>query len=125
MSEINDFQSHFGIGAVVARTGLTAAGIRMWEKRYTAVTPERTESNRRRYRAEDVERLVLLKRLTDRGHAISTIANLGLLELEQRLEEAESLLRVKSDDRTPNSRILLVGVGLDDQTGFRNSRIIG
>ena len=114
MSEINDFQSHFGIGAVVARTGLTAAGIRMWEKRYTAVTPERTESNRRRYRAEDVERLVLLKRLTDRGHAISTIANLGLLELEQRLEEAESLLRVKSDDRTPNSRILLVGLGLED-----------
>jgi DNA-binding transcriptional MerR regulator len=85
----------------------------MWEKRYGAVTPERTESNRRLYRAEDVERLMLLKKLTDRGHAISTIANLGLKELEQRLEEAESLLRVKGSSQGVLSRLLLVGVGLE------------
>lgn len=114
MSKTEEQQSHFGIGAVVARTGLTAPGIRMWEKRYGAVEPERTDSNRRLYRAEDVERLMLLKKLTDRGHAISTIANLGLAELEKRFEEAESLLRVKTGSHGVRSRLLLVGVGLED-----------
>lgn len=114
MSQTEEQLSLFGIGAVVARTGLTAPGIRMWEKRYGAVTPERTESNRRLYHAEDVERLVLLKKLTDRGHAISTIANLSLPELEQRLEDAESLLRVTGNTQGPISRLLLVGPGLED-----------
>lgn len=113
MPTVEPNQSHFGIGAVVSRTGLTAPGIRMWEKRYAAVTPERTESNRRLYRAEDVERLVLMKRLTDRGHAISTIANLSLPELEDRLEDAESLLRIKNAAHKNHSRLLLVGVALD------------
>ncbi len=114
MSKTEEQQSHFGIGAVVARTGLTAPGIRMWEKRYEAVVPERTESNRRLYRAEDVERLVLMKKLIDRGHAIRNIANLGLVELEKRLEDAESLLRVKAGNHVQTSRLLVVGVGLED-----------
>jgi DNA-binding transcriptional MerR regulator len=86
----------------------------MWEKRYGAVEPDRSNSNRRLYRAEDVERLVLMKRLTDRGHAISTIANLGLLDLEERLEKAESLLRVKAGAAAPASRLLVVGSGMED-----------
>ena len=86
----------------------------MWEKRYGAVEPDRSDSNRRLYRAEDVERLVLMKRLTDRGHAISTIANLGLLDLEERLEKAESLLRVKAGAAAPASRLLVVGNGMED-----------
>lgn len=114
MSKTKEQQRHFGIGAVVSRTGLTAPGIRMWEKRYGAVMPARTGSNRRLYSAEDVERLALMKKLTDRGHAISTIANLGLDELDQRLEEAESLLRVKGGNHVVTSRLLLVGVGLEE-----------
>ncbi len=114
MSETEEKQSHFGIGAVVARAGLTAPGIRMWEKRYGAVVPERTESDRRLYRAEDVERLILMKKLIDRGHAIRNIANLGLEELEKRLEDAESLLRVKAGNHVQTSRLLVVGVGLED-----------
>ena len=114
MKQADETTSHFGIRAVVGRTGLTAPSIRMWEKRYNAVVPDRSDSNRRLYSAEDVERLGLLKKLTDRGHAISTIANLGLAELEQRLEDAESLMRVKSGTPVRNSRILLVGVGLEE-----------
>ena len=114
MNGTTETQSHFGIGAVVARTGLSAPAIRMWEKRYDAVEPDRSDSNRRLYRAEDVERLVIMKRLTERGHAISTIAHLTLGDLEKRLEEAESLLRVKSGDHKTHSRLLLIGVGLDD-----------
>jgi DNA-binding transcriptional MerR regulator len=80
-------ESLYGMGAVTERTGLNAPGIRMWEKRYGAVVPERSETNRRLYRSEDVERLTLMKKLTDRGHAISRIANLSLEELNTLSDE--------------------------------------
>ncbi|MGE9269327.1 MAG: MerR family transcriptional regulator, partial [Verrucomicrobiales bacterium] len=73
----------FGIGAVVRRTGLSAQGIRMWEKRYDAVVPKRSDTNRRLYRREDVERLVRMKQLTEAGHSISSIAGLSLEQLER------------------------------------------
>ncbi|MFC7339174.1 MerR family transcriptional regulator [Haloferula chungangensis] len=78
----------YGMRAVAERTGLKAPSIRMWEKRYGAVVPERTETNRRVYRSEDVERLSLMKKLTDRGHAISRIAHLGLESLQTLLNES-------------------------------------
>lgn len=114
MSQSESAQSHFGIGAVVTRTGLSAPGIRMWEKRYGAVEPGRNDSNRRLYGAEDVERLCLMKKLSDRGHAISTIANLSLLELEQRLEKAESLMRVKMENSVAPKRLLVIGTDLEE-----------
>ena len=77
----------YGIGAVVRQTGLPAPTIRIWEKRYGAVSPIRTETNRRLYSAEDVARLGLLRSLTEQGHSIGNIANLSLSELEQQFSE--------------------------------------
>lgn len=77
----------YGIGAVVRQTGLPAPTIRIWEKRYGAVSPIRTETNRRLYSAEDVARLGLLRSLTELGHSIGNIANLSLSELEQQFSE--------------------------------------
>jgi MerR family transcriptional regulator, light-induced transcriptional regulator len=65
------------IKAVAQQTGLNAHVIRIWEKRYGAVTPSRTDSNRRLYSSEEVERLRLLKRATVAGHGISNIARLS------------------------------------------------
>ena len=74
----NGSKMTYGIGAVVRHTGLSAPNIRMWEKRYNAVVPTRTETNRRLYTADDVEKLTLLRLLTERGHSIKNIANLSL-----------------------------------------------
>jgi methanogenic corrinoid protein MtbC1 len=68
----------------VNRTGLSPHVIRMWEKRYAAVTPERTPTNRRLYSDADMQRLSLLRQATLCGHSIGNIANLPtdrLLEL--------------------------------------------
>jgi DNA-binding transcriptional MerR regulator/methylmalonyl-CoA mutase cobalamin-binding subunit len=65
------------IKAVAQQTGLNAHVIRIWEKRYGAVTPSRTDSNRRLYSSEEVERLKLLRRATQGGHGISNIARLS------------------------------------------------
>lgn len=56
------------------RAGITPHVIRAWEKRYHAVSPDRTTSNRRLYSMSEVERLRLLGILTNHGHRISDIA---------------------------------------------------
>lgn len=70
------------IQSVAERTGLTPHVIRVWEKRYSTVQPTRSEGNQRRYSDEDVRRLRLLNRATQRGHSIGTIAHLGTPQLE-------------------------------------------
>ena len=62
---------------VVSRlTGLTADTIRVWERRYGAVAPDRTDGNKRRYSGSQVRRLVLLRRATELGHSIGQVARL-------------------------------------------------
>ena len=56
------------------RAGITSHVIRAWEKRYHAVSPERTITNHRLYSTDEVERLRLLGILTKHGHRISDIA---------------------------------------------------
>lgn len=62
-------------------TGLSAHVIRVWEKRYAAVAPSRTDTNRRLYSAEDIERLRLLAQATSAGNRISNLAALSSDEL--------------------------------------------
>ena len=64
----------YGIGAVSKMTGLTDHTIRVWERRYEAVVADRTDTGRRLYSEDDVEKLTLLKRLTDGGVGISQVA---------------------------------------------------
>lgn len=97
----------FGTGAVVARTGLTAARIRMWEKRYGAVEPGRSDTRRRLYTREDVERLALLRDLTEGGHAISRIAGLSLEQLNRLAEELEADRPGRSPERG-KGRVLVI-----------------
>lgn len=71
---------------VVARsTGLSADVIRAWERRYRAVEPHRTDTNRRLYTDRDVERLMLMSRAIASGRRIGDVANLSLDELMELL----------------------------------------
>jgi DNA-binding transcriptional MerR regulator/methylmalonyl-CoA mutase cobalamin-binding subunit len=74
---------------VAERVGLSAHVIRVWERRYGAIHPERTDTNRRTYSEEQVERLQLLKTVTDAGRRIGLVAKLSteeLRELERRIK---------------------------------------
>ncbi len=69
--------------AVALRTGLSAHLIRVWERRYAAVTPARSGTQRRLYSEAEVERLQLLARLSQSGLAIGQIAGLATEQLRQ------------------------------------------
>lgn len=82
----------YSIKVVENRTGLTHHVIRVWEKRYKAVIPKRTETNRRLYSDLDIERLRLLNKATKAGHKIGQIANYSLEELKSLIKEDELFL---------------------------------
>ncbi len=73
----------YPIKFVSSQTGLSPHVIRVWEKRYKAVLPKRTETNRRLYSQADLEKLQLLGMATKSGHSISSVASLSLDALRQ------------------------------------------
>ncbi len=74
---------------VAARlSGLTTHVIRVWEKRYDAVSPDRTDTNRRLYSREEIARLNLLRLATEAGHSIGNIARLPAEQLRKLVEES-------------------------------------
>src|SRR4051812_32715899 len=83
-------EAHIPIKTVVRRTGLTAHVIRIWEKRYKAVQPERTGTNRRLYSEEQIDRLNLLRTITRSGQSIGSVATLPTETLQKLAAEAES-----------------------------------
>ena len=80
---VNSELSTYRIGAAARLTGLSEHLIRVWERRYGAVEPHRTDTGIRLYSDGDVARLRLLKRATERGHAIGTVAQLENGQLER------------------------------------------
>lgn len=71
------------IKVAARRSGLSSHVIRMWERRHGAVSPDRTDSNRRLYSDEDIQRLILLRRATEAGESIGQIADMDDEELRR------------------------------------------
>ena len=85
----NEANGAYRIGAVARLTGISPDTLRIWERRYDIVEPERTAKGGRLYSQQDVTRLTMIKTLVDQGHAISTVANLSAEELNRRLNMAQ------------------------------------
>jgi DNA-binding transcriptional MerR regulator/methylmalonyl-CoA mutase cobalamin-binding subunit len=78
----------YSIKAVSQATGLTVETLRAWERRYGIVVPNRDQTGRRVYRADDVLRLRRLREATERGHPIGRLAELSEESLAQLLNDA-------------------------------------
>jgi DNA-binding NarL/FixJ family response regulator len=89
---IKDEEPRYGIGAVSKITGLSDHTIRVWERRYGAVVAERAANGRRLFAEDDIEKLSLLKALTDRGIAISRIAGESISALRERIDDLHGLV---------------------------------
>ncbi len=77
----------YPIKVVSQMTGISAFVIRAWEKRYDAVIPSRTETNRRLYSEQDIEKLKLLNEAIHEGHNIGGIAKLSISDLKSILNQ--------------------------------------
>lgn len=99
----------FNMKKVIERTGLTDHTIRVWERRYKAVVPIRSESNRRHFTEDDIAKLQFLKMLTDNGHSIRNIAQFGLAKLSELLvldEQKNSVISEKPSLQLPIAKMI-------------------
>lgn len=88
------------IGAVSSVSGIPTPTLRSWEARYATFTPQKSPSRHRLYTDDDLLKATLLKRLTDQGHAIGSIASLdnrALNDLLQHHAVMPEALRVPAD----------------------------
>lgn len=96
-------ESRHTIKAVSRRTGLSPHLIRIWERRYEAVSPSRTATNRRLYSDNDIERLILLRQATEAGESIGQVANLPDDELSEMIQG--SIVSKVADSNNSNGHL--------------------
>lgn len=94
-------QATLSIGRASTLSGVPVETIRIWERRYQLVAPQRTTGGHRLYSADDVELLKALKALVAQGHRIGTLADRTPREL---LELARRLSPEAAADRAAPSR---------------------
>ena len=99
----------YSIGAVAKLTGLTVHNLRVWEKRHSAIETDRSDSGRRIYSEDALERLRLLKSCVDNGFTIGTIAAMSNQELREILEEFETA--ATPETRKTRLSVCLIGEG--------------
>ncbi|WP_413569026.1 MerR family transcriptional regulator [Bdellovibrio sp. HCB117] len=78
----------FSIGIVAKMTGLTEFTLRAWERRYGVPLPNRSDTGRRVYALREIEKLKILKLLTESGHSIGEIAHLELPKLNALVKQS-------------------------------------
>jgi len=69
------------IGVVTKLTGLSIDVVRVWERRYGAVRPARSDGGTRLYSDADVLRLKRLRQAVDKGFGIGQVARFSETEL--------------------------------------------
>ncbi len=72
----------YRINVVAQKTGISAATLRAWERRYGIPVPRRTESSYRVYSDEDIELIERLRSLCNDGMSPSEAAKVVLAEAE-------------------------------------------
>jgi len=109
----------YPIRAVSRLTGLSLDTLRAWERRYAVVIPERTERGRL-YSDVEIQRLMLLRDLVARGHAIGQVAPLSdaeLLDLGRRSAEVERTYPAREEPASPALAPLITAIERFDASG--------
>lgn len=91
-------------------SGIKAHTIRIWEKRYHLLDPNRTDTNIRSYSDDDVRRILNVAMLVKNGYKISTVASFDASKLQ---EEVLRLTRNFSDPVKNIDQLLFQMVNLD------------
>lgn len=85
----NPLKGGHTIAVVADRTGLSRDVLRVWERRYRAVEPDRTAGGQRLYSDEQLARFELLAQATRQGRSIGSVAGLSTSDLQSMLSADE------------------------------------
>lgn len=98
---MNNIQTNFSIKDLENLTGIKAHTIRIWEKRYNLLSPNRSETNIRNYSITSFQKLLNISYLNNNGLKISKIASLKEDEIPVKVREIAS--RAKVEDHAINA----------------------
>ena len=84
---LNKTTNSFQIKDLENLSGIKAHTIRIWEKRYELLAPQRSSTNIRTYSTEDLQKLLNIVLLTENGHKISKIATYSEEEINTHVHQ--------------------------------------
>lgn len=93
---MNNIKTEFSIKDLENLSGIKAHTIRIWEKRYNLLSPNRTDTNIRYYSLESLQKLLNVSYLNKNGYKISKIANLEENEIPTVAKEIASRTSLKN-----------------------------
>lgn len=85
-------KTQFGIKDLENLSNIKAHTIRIWEKRYKLLEPDRTDTNIRKYNIENLKKLLNIAYLYHAGHKISTIASYSPAHAQNLIKENLNVL---------------------------------
>lgn len=110
-------KQNFSIKDLEHLSGIKAHTIRIWEKRYNILTPERTDTNIRTYDLCNLQKILNVTFLNDHGYKISRIAKLSDQEISKMVKSVAA--SASQQNRAINSfKIAMINF---DQTLFNNT----
>src|SRR5690606_24700500 len=103
----------FSIAQLAQFSGVKAHTIRIWEKRYGALNPMRSEGNTRHYQGQHLRRLLNLVSLLEKGYRISDLATKSDAEIESLIQEL--FLKEENTELSPFiSQLIAAGVDYNE-----------
>jgi len=98
---VNNIKVNFSIKDLENLTGIKAHTIRIWEKRYNLLSPNRSDTNIRNYSLLSFQKLLNISFLNNNGFKISKIAELDEEQIPIKVREIAS--RRKVEDHAINA----------------------
>lgn len=92
-------KQNFSIKDLEHLSGVKAHTIRIWEKRYNILTPDRTDTNIRTYDVCNLQKILNVTFLNEHGYKISRIAKLSDPEISKMVKEVAASSSVQSRAR--------------------------
>ena len=105
--------SHYSIKELEKLSGIKAHTIRIWEKRYRVISPQRTATNIRFYSDDDLKKIINMSLLNNNGVKISKIADLSSADLSKRVSE---LSEVNTTADVHIDQLIVAMIDLEEET---------
>lgn len=102
--------AEYKISDLETLTGIKAHTIRIWEKRYGLISPDRTETKIRVYSDHELVQLLNVALLNKHGFKISKIANMSTSEIGVHVQQLES----NKEQDVSMERLILSMVEIDE-----------
>ncbi|MEX0291432.1 MAG: MerR family transcriptional regulator [Flavobacteriaceae bacterium] len=114
---MNNVKKTFSIKDLENLSGIKAHTIRIWEKRYKLLSPERTNTNIRYYSLPSLQKLLNVTLLYNNGYKISKIAKIPENDIPLAVKEVVAL---KSNDNHAINTLKMAMINFD-QTLFQKT----